>query len=127
LVPTRIYVRSLLDLFDHDVIKAIAHITGGGVLDNVPRVLPEGVVARIDSGSWQAPAVFRWLYEVGQIKPQEMLRVFNCGIGMVLVIDPEYTDATTRHLSERGETVYRLGEVAPGDGPAKVQVDGLDG
>jgi phosphoribosylformylglycinamidine cyclo-ligase len=56
-----------------------------------------------------------------------MLRVFNCGIGMVLVIDPEYTDATTRHLSERGETVYRLGEVAPGDGPAKVQVDGLDG
>jgi phosphoribosylformylglycinamidine cyclo-ligase len=127
LVPTRIYVRSLLDLFDHDVIKAIAHITGGGVLDNVPRVLPEGVVARIDSGSWQAPAVFRWLYEAGQIKPQEMLRVFNCGIGMVLVIDPEYTDATTRHLSERGETVYRLGEVAPGDGPAKVQVDGLDG
>ena len=127
LVPTRIYVQSLLDLFDHDVVRAIAHITGGGVLDNLPRVLPEGVCARIDAGSWQAPPVFRWLYEAGEIKPQEMLRVFNCGIGMVVVVPPEYTDATTRHLSERGETVYRLGELVPGDGPARVQVEGLNG
>ena len=128
LVPTRIYVRSLLDLFEQDVIKALAHITGGGLLDNVPRILPAGVVARIDTASWRAPAVFRWLYEAGQIKPQEMLRVFNCGIGMVLVVDPENTDAVIRHLSERGETVYRLGALAPGDGPARVQVvDGGDG
>jgi phosphoribosylformylglycinamidine cyclo-ligase len=127
LVPTRIYVKSLLELFDHDVIKAVAHITGGGLLDNVPRVLPEGVVARIDAGSWQAPPVFRWLFEAGEIKPKEMLRVFNCGIGMVLVVEPEYTDATIRHLSERGETVYRLGEIAAGDGPASVRVEGLDG
>ena len=127
LVPTRIYVRSLLDLFDHDVIKAAAHITGGGLIDNVPRVLPAGVIARIHAGSWQAPPVFLWLFEAGRIKPAEMLRVFNCGIGMVLVVDAEDTDAVMRHLSEQGETVYRLGELMPGDGPARVQVDGLDG
>ena len=122
LVPTRIYVRSLLGLFEHDAIKAIAHITGGGLLDNVPRVLPEGVVARVDTASWRAPPVFRWLYEVGQIKPGEMLRVFNCGIGMVLVVDAEHTEAVMRHLIEHGESVYRLGELAPGDGPARVEV-----
>jgi phosphoribosylformylglycinamidine cyclo-ligase len=127
LVPTRIYVRSLRDLLEREAIKAIAHITGGGLLDNVPRVLPDGVVARIDTASWRAPPLFRWLFEAGEIKPDEMLRVFNCGIGMVLVVDAADVDAVTRHLSERGETVYRLGEVAPGDGPAKVQVDGGDG
>jgi phosphoribosylformylglycinamidine cyclo-ligase len=127
LVPTRIYVRSLLDLLEHDAIKAIAHITGGGLLDNVPRVLPEGVIARIDTASWRAPPLFRWLFEAGQIKPKEMLRVFNCGIGMVLVVDPADADALTRHLSERGETVYRIGELAPGDGPATVEIDGIDG
>jgi phosphoribosylformylglycinamidine cyclo-ligase len=126
LVPTRIYVRSLLDLLDHDVIKAIAHITGGGLLDNVPRVLPEGVVARIDAATWKAPPVFLWLYEAGKIAPEEMLRVFNCGIGMVLVVDAPSVDAVMRHLGEQGETVYRLGELVPGDGPAKVQVDGLN-
>ena len=92
-------MRSLLDLLEQDAIKGIAHITGGGLLDNVPRVLPDGVVARIDTGSWRAPPVFRWLFEAGQIKPKEMLRVFNCGIGMVLVVDPADTDAVTRHLS----------------------------
>lgn len=126
LIPTRIYVRSLLDLVENDAVKALAHITGGGLLENVPRVLPAGVVARIDTASWRAPPLFRWLYEAGEIKPNEMLRVFNCGIGMVLVVDAADADAVTRHLSEHGETVYRLGELAPGDGPAKVQVDGAD-
>jgi phosphoribosylformylglycinamidine cyclo-ligase len=109
------------------VIKAIAHITGGGLLDNVPRVLPEGVVARIDADGWQAPPLFRWLFEAGRIEPAEMLRVFNCGVGMVLVVGAEDADAVTRHLSEQGETVYRLGELLPGDGAARVRVDGLDG
>jgi phosphoribosylformylglycinamidine cyclo-ligase len=127
LVPTRIYVRSLLELFEHEVIKAVAHITGGGLLDNVPRVLPEGVVARIDTGSWRAPPVFLWLFEAGRIKPEEMLRVFNCGIGMVVVVAAGDNDAVTRHLREQGETVYRLGELTPGDGPARVQIDRSNG
>jgi phosphoribosylformylglycinamidine cyclo-ligase len=127
LVPTRIYVQSLLDLFDHDVIKALAHITGGGLIDNLPRVLPDGVVARIDADSWRAPAVFLWLYEAAQMAPEEMLRVFNCGIGMVLVVGAADAEAVTRYLSEQGETVYRLGELTQGDGPARVQIDGMDG
>ena len=86
LIPTRIYVRSLLALFEHEVIKALAHITGGGLLDNLPRVLPQGVVARIDAGSWHAPPVFLWLYEAARMNAEEMLRTFNCGIGMVLVV-----------------------------------------
>ena len=100
-MPTRIYVRSLLSLLGHsDVVKAIAHITGGGLIDNLPRVLPDGVVARIDASSWRAPPVFLWLYEAGRLRPEEMLRTFNCGIGMVLVVVAAYADATIK-LSER--------------------------
>jgi phosphoribosylformylglycinamidine cyclo-ligase len=127
LVPTRIYVRSLLGLFEHDVIKAIAHITGGGLLDNLPRVLPDGVVARIDAGAWHAPRVFLWLYEAGRIPADEMLRVFNCGIGMALVVRAAYVDAVIDYLSEQGETVYRLGELVAGEGAPTVRVDGMDG
>ena len=126
LAPTRIYVRNLLSLLEHDVVKAIAHITGGGLIDNLPRVLPDGVVARLDATSWHAPPVFLWLYETGRLKPEEMLRTFNCGIGMVLVVAAEYADATINYLTERGETVYRMGELVPGEGPARVQVDGMD-
>ena len=126
LAPTRIYVRNLLSLLEHDVAKAIAHITGGGLIDNLPRVLPDGVVARLDATSWHAPPVFLWLYETGRLKPEEMLRTFNCGIGMVLVVAAEYADATINYLTERGETVYRMGELVPGEGPARVQVDGMD-
>ena len=128
LVPTRIYARSLLSLLGHtDVVKGIAHITGGGLIDNLPRVLPDGVVARIDASSWRAPPVFLWLYEAGRLRPEEMLRTFNCGIGMVLVVVAEYADATISWLSERGETVSYLGELIPGDGPARVRIDGMDG
>jgi len=124
LVPTRIYVQSLLGLFEQDVIKALAHITGGGLIENVPRVLPAGVIARIDPASWRAPPLFRWLHEAGQITPEEMLRVFNCGIGMVVVVNASSSDAVVRHLKEQGETVCRLGELAPGDGPARVELAG---
>jgi phosphoribosylformylglycinamidine cyclo-ligase len=125
LVPTRIYVRSLLGLCEQKAIKAIAHITGGGLVENVPRVLPDGVIARIDPASWRAPPVFRWLHEAGQIAPEEMLRVFNCGIGIVVVAGASFADAVGRHLKEQGETVYRLGEVAPGEGAARVEVTGI--
>jgi phosphoribosylformylglycinamidine cyclo-ligase len=126
LVPTRIYVKSLLGLFEHDVVKALAHITGGGLSDNLPRVLPEGVVARIDAGSWHAPPVFLWLYEAARMAPEEMLRTFNCGIGMILVVIAEHAADVMRFLGEKGETVYRLGELVAGDGPPKVRVDGVD-
>jgi phosphoribosylformylglycinamidine cyclo-ligase len=127
LVPTRIYARSLLSLLGHtDVVKGMAHITGGGLIDNLPRVLPDGVVARIDAGSWRAPPVFLWLYEAGRLRPEEMLRTFNCGIGMVLVVVADYADATIAWLSERGETVSYLGELIPGDGRARVRIDGVD-
>jgi len=127
LEPTRIYVRSLLSLLGHsDVVKGMAHITGGGLIDNLPRILPDGVVARIDASSWSAPPVFRWLYEKGQLKPEEMLRTFNCGIGMTLVVVAEYADATISYLSEQGETVSYLGELVPGEGPARVQIDGME-
>jgi phosphoribosylformylglycinamidine cyclo-ligase len=127
LVATRIYVRSLLGLFEHEVVKALAHITGGGLVDNLPRVLPKGVVARIDAGSWRAPPVFLWLYEAARMSAEEMLRTFNCGIGMVLVVMAEYADDVARFLTEKGETVYRLGELVAADGPPRVQVDGMDG
>jgi phosphoribosylformylglycinamidine cyclo-ligase len=127
LVPTRIYVRSLLGLFEHEVVKAVAHITGGGLIDNLPRVLPDGVVARIDAGSWHASPVFLWLYEAARMTPDQMLRTFNCGIGMVLVVVAEYVEDVRRFLTEKGETVYRLGELVAGDGPARVRVDGIDG
>jgi phosphoribosylformylglycinamidine cyclo-ligase len=127
LVATRIYVRSLLGLFEHDVIKALAHITGGGLSDNLPRVLPAGVIARIDAGSWHAPPVFLWLYEVARMTPAEMLRTFNCGIGMILVVVAEHAADVMRFLGEKGETVYRLGELIAGEGPPRVRVDGVDG
>jgi phosphoribosylformylglycinamidine cyclo-ligase len=127
LVSTRIYVQSLLGLFEHDVIKALAHITGGGLTGNLPRVLPAGVVARIDAASWHAPPVFLWLYEAAPMTVEEMLRTFNCGIGMVLVVVADYADDVTRFLAEKGETVYRLGELIEGEGPARLQVDGMDG
>ncbi len=127
LIPTRIYVRSLLGLFEHEVIKAVAHITGGGLTDNLPRVLPPGLVARIDADSWRASPVFLWLYEAARMTAEEMLRTFNCGIGMVLVVVADYADDVMRFLTDKGETVYRLGELVAGDGPARLQVDGMDG
>jgi phosphoribosylformylglycinamidine cyclo-ligase len=127
LVPTRIYVQSLLGLFEHDVVKALAHITGGGLTGNLPRVLPPGVVARIDAASWHAPPVFLWLYETARMTGEEMLATFNCGIGLVLVVVADYADDVMRFLGEKGETVYRLGDLIEGDGPARLQVDGMEG
>jgi phosphoribosylformylglycinamidine cyclo-ligase len=127
LVPTRIYVQSLLGLFEHDVVKALAHITGGGLTGNLPRVLPPGVVARIDAASWHAPPVFLWLYETARMTVEEMLATFNCGIGLVLVVVADYADDVMRFLGEKGETVYRLGDLIEGDGPARLQVDGMEG
>jgi phosphoribosylformylglycinamidine cyclo-ligase len=119
LTPTRIYVRSLLALHRAGLLKAAAHITGGGLPGNLPRVLPDNTKAVLDQ-PWPVPAVFRWLAEAGQIDPDEMLRVFNCGIGMALVV----TDAAaaTALLTEAGETVFPLGHIAASAGEATVRV-----
>jgi phosphoribosylformylglycinamidine cyclo-ligase len=120
LTPTRIYVRSLLDLHQAGLLKAAAHITGGGLPGNLNRVLPEGMVAVVDR-TWAVPAVFPWLARTGGVAPAEMLRAFNCGIGMVVVTaDP---DAAEAQLRAAGETVFRIGRVEAGAGAATVRID----
>ena len=92
-------------------VHALAHITGGGLTENLPRVLPDGCGTEIDLTSWALPPVFDWLSEVGGIAPSEMLKTFNAGIGMVLVVDPAKADDLADLLAEQGETVYRIGRV----------------
>jgi phosphoribosylformylglycinamidine cyclo-ligase len=111
MAPTRIYVKPLLALMQSMTIKGMAHITGGGITENVPRVLPENVVADIDSKSWQMPKLFHWLREQGNVAEQEMYRTFNCGIGMVVIVAAEDADAAISQLQAAGETVYRIGAI----------------
>ncbi len=116
LVPTRIYVKPLLTALEatggsEGAIKALAHITGGGLTENVPRVLPASVAARIDLASWQAPAVFGWLARAGRLEGAEMLRTFNCGIGMVVVVGKGDADGLVRLLQEWGEAPHVIGEI----------------
>lgn len=112
LAPTRIYVRSCLAaLRDTKAIKALAHITGGGFPDNIPRVLPKGLGARLDLERVPVPPIFRWLADVGKVAEPEMLRTFNCGIGMVAVVAAGEADAVASALVREGETVVRMGEV----------------
>jgi phosphoribosylformylglycinamidine cyclo-ligase len=109
LAPTRIYVKSCLAAIRAGTIKALAHITGGGLIENVPRVLPDGVVAAIDANAWTLPPVFKWLAQQGGIVPHEMARTFNCGIGMVLVAPADKAAEAVRILTEAGETVFTIG------------------
>jgi len=122
--PTRIYVKSLLALHRAGLLKAAAHITGGGLPGNLPRVLPDGTAAVLDR-PWAVPPVFRWLARSGGVEAGEMLRVFNCGIGMALVVgDPDRAEAMLR---AEGETVFRLGGVEAGSGKASVRFDAVPG
>lgn len=113
LTPTRIYVKSLLTLMAELPVKGLAHITGGGLLENIPRVLPDGVMAHIDSSTWVRPSLFDWLQQHGNVAREEMLRVFNCGIGMVVVIAPEHAQTAIEILHNAGETVWQIGEIRP--------------
>ncbi len=113
--PTRIYVKSLLPLIRAGQIKALAHITGGGFTENIPRVLPDGLDAEVDLSTWEVPEVFGWLDRLGNIGAAEMLRTFNCGIGMIAVVAEGDVDAAMAALSEDGERVTRLGQLAQGD------------
>lgn len=116
LEPTRLYVTSALQAIRAGGVHALAHITGGGLTENLPRVLPNKLGAAIDLGAWALPPVFRWLADVGGIAEAEMLRTFNAGIGMVVVADPARADALAALLREAGEVVHRLGTVIKGDG-----------
>ena len=113
MAPTRIYVKPLLSLIRSSSVDvhALSHITGGGLLENVPRVLPAHLAARIDVSRWQRPAVFDWLKQQGNVEEREMYRVLNCGIGMVVVVPADQSDQATAHLETAGETVHRLGEI----------------
>ena len=122
LTPTRIYVKPLLPLLRAGHVKALAHITGGGLLENVPRVLPQGTSAVIDRSTWDQPGVFAWLQDAGPVEAQEMLRTFNCGIGLVLVAEPRAADTLIQALT--GEGVRRIGQIEPGDGEPEVRIVG---
>lgn len=112
--PTRIYVKPLLPLIAENKIKALAHITGGGITENLPRVLADHLAAEIDLSAWELPPVFKWLDEIGNIGHEEMLRTFNCGVGMIIAVSAEDAEAATKSLTDAGETVIRLGQVVAG-------------
>ncbi|MEX1233813.1 MAG: phosphoribosylformylglycinamidine cyclo-ligase [Roseovarius sp.] len=116
LTPTRLYVKSALAAIRAGGVHALAHITGGGLTENLPRVLPEDLGADIDLGAWALPGVFGWLRETGGMDEAELLKTFNCGIGMIVAVDAARADALAELLAEQGETVHRLGHVTRGSG-----------
>ena len=111
LAPTRIYVKTILSLLENHTIDGLAHITGGGISENIVRVLPEELGMEIDLSAWELPGVFRWLQDRGNIEESEMLRTFNCGIGMVLIVAEDQVETVSQALTDAGETSCRLGHV----------------
>ncbi len=111
MAPTRIYVKPLLALMEKLNVKGMAHITGGGITGNLPRCLPESVAARVELASWTRPPLFDWLQQAGNVEPGEMLRTFNCGIGMCVVVSAGDAEAAMAHLKASGETVWQIGEI----------------
>jgi len=111
LEPTRIYVKPLLELMQQVRVPGLAHITGGGLIENIPRILPAGLGADIDRGQRPLPAIFQWLQEQGRIRQEEMVRTFNCGIGMVLIVPAQDRDATLGILDELGVDAWHAGEI----------------
>jgi phosphoribosylformylglycinamidine cyclo-ligase len=120
LTPTRLYVKSCLAAIAAGGIKALAHITGGGLLENVPRVLPQGTAAEIDAAAWCLPPVFRWLMSAEPIGAQEMARTFNCGIGMVAIVSPDSELKLKHILEEKGESVQRIGRIVAAPEPLTI-------
>ena len=116
LAPTRLYVQPALAALRAGGVHGFAHITGGGLTENVPRVLPDGLGVTIDLSAWTLPPVFRWLAETGGMAESELLKTFNAGIGMIVVVAPEQADAVAALLKDQGEAVYRLGTVIEGEG-----------
>ena len=124
MAPTEIYVKPLLKLITEVDVKGMAHITGGGLVDNVPRVLPENTQAVLHRDSWQMPELFRWLQMKGGVADAEMVRVFNCGIGMVVIVSPDQADAAIKSLTAQGLKAWNVGEVVerPQDAPQTIVI-----
>ena len=120
LAPTRIYVKALLGLHRAGLLKAAAHITGGGLPGNLPRVLPAGLTALIDAKAFPVPPVFGWLARAGDVATDEMLRVFNCGLGMVVVVAPQAAEQALAHLAEAGEAAWCIGRLEAGAGDVRI-------
>lgn len=111
LTPTRIYVKAIQALLPSSAIHAIAHITGGGLAENVPRILPKGMTAVIDQSTWQWPDIFKWLHEQGNIEKEEMIRTFNLGVGMVIIVEKSLIDSVLKTLQQAGEKAWVMGEI----------------
>ena len=116
LEPTRIYVKSILSLNKSHPIHAISHITGGGLLENIPRVLPKNLAAKLNSNSWETPEIFNWIQDQGKIDSNEMYRVLNCGVGMIVIVPKESLDDSIRLLNSNGEDSWLIGEIVSSDG-----------
>jgi phosphoribosylformylglycinamidine cyclo-ligase len=116
LAPTRIYVRPVLALLGEVEVRAMAHITGGGLPENLPRVLPRGTAAELRSSSWTRPVIFDWLQEQGNIQQQEMYRTFNCGLGMVICVPSAQASRAIEFLQQHGEEAWLVGQVIEGEG-----------
>ena len=114
--PTKIYVQSILSLVNTLPVHAISHITGGGLLENIPRVLPSYLAAKLDSTSWIQPEIFKWIQNHGNIESSEMYRVLNCGVGMVVIIPKNFSDEAIKHLNACGEEAWLIGEVVQSNG-----------
>ncbi len=124
LVPTKLYVKSALAAIHTGSVKALAHITGGGITENLPRVLPDNVDADIDLATWALPPVFSWLAKTAGISEREMLRTFNCGIGLIAVVAAGEADSVTAAFRAAGETVCTIGRLVAGDGEANIRYRG---
>lgn len=126
LEPTRIYVKPLLAAIRSGHVKGMAHITGGGLLENIPRVLPQGIGVWLSTANWTVPSVFKWLAEKASISGVDMARTFNCGIGMVVIVAPEHADEIAQILTDAGEKVSRIGEVEKNLSEHRVSIQGMD-
>ena len=125
LAPTKIYIKPILRVIKQYRVNALAHITGGGLLENIPRVLPRNTKAVIDAKSWERPAIFNWLQEQGNVEAREMYRTFNCGIGMVLAVAADDAEGVIDMLNQQGETAMLIGSIeAAGEDEPKVIIEG---
>jgi phosphoribosylformylglycinamidine cyclo-ligase len=120
LTPTKIYVKSVLALAKEVNLKALSHITGGGLLENIPRVIPENACAQINQNSWELPNIFKWLQQNGNVETMEMYRTFNCGVGMVLVVSKDELEKSITLLNDAGENAWHIGEITAADGDQQV-------